>query len=193
MKTLIAYGTYFGATASTAQEIAKILREKGSDVTVTDLKERKVQDISSYDLVVVGSGMRMGNWTGEAEDFLKKFHEDFENKNLALFISSLVPIEEKEGKTSQIARTEKVGIEDKILKYHLKPIMTGIFGGVIDYNKLGFMTHRAMEIGYKSLLQKHGFIETAPGIYDLHDWDLIRSWGKDLAQKARVKENASNP
>jgi len=184
VKTLIAYGTYFGATAATAEEIAKILREKGSDVTVTNLKERKVQDVSSYDLVVVGSGMRMGNWAGEAEDFLKKFHEDFANKKLALFISSLVPIEEKEGKTGQIARTRKIGIEDKILKYHLQPIMTGIFGGIIDYNKLSFLMRKSMEIGYKSLLQKHGFKETAPGVYDLHDWDEIRNWSKDLAQKA---------
>ena len=189
MKALIAYGTYFGATASTAEEIAKILREKGSDVTVTNLKERKLQDISSYDLVVVGSGMRMGNWTDEAEDFLKKFHEDFENKKLALFISSLVPIEEKEGKTSQIARTRKIGIEDKISKYYLKPIMTGIFGGVIDYNKLGFIMRKAMEVGYKSLLIKHGFKETSPGVYDLHDWDEIQNWTKELSQKIEVKQD----
>ena len=128
-KTLIAYGTAFGATARTAEEVARILREKGFDVKVANLKEEKIQDISGYGLVVVGSGLKMGDWVGEAENFLKKFHDNFENKELALFISSLVPIEEKEGKTEQVERTRKVGLENKIRKYNLKPILTGMLAG----------------------------------------------------------------
>jgi flavorubredoxin len=72
LKTIIAYGTRFGATAETAEEIAKVFREEGFDVKVANVKEEKIQDISDYGLVVVGSGMAMDNWTGEAEDFLKK-------------------------------------------------------------------------------------------------------------------------
>jgi menaquinone-dependent protoporphyrinogen IX oxidase len=64
----------------------------------------------------------------------------FENKKLALFISSLKPIEEKEGKTALVAKIRKVELEDKILKYPLKPIITGIFGGVLDYNRISFLT-----------------------------------------------------
>ena len=45
-------------------------------------KEDKVRDILEYRLVVVGSGMALGNWVNEAEDFLEKFQEDFENKKL---------------------------------------------------------------------------------------------------------------
>ena len=71
--------------------------------------------------------------------------------------------------------------------------MTGMFGGIIDYNQLGFMMRKVMEVGYKSLLQKHGFKETAPGVYDLHDWDAIRNWAEALVQKAQGKENGSNP
>ena len=149
LKTLIAYGTYFGATAGTAQEITKILGEEGFEVKAANVKEEKIQDISEYNLVVVGSGMRMGNWTKEAEDFLKKFQKDFENKKLALFISCLKPVEEKEGNTARVARTRKVGLEDKILNYHLKPIATGQFGGIVDYNHMGFLIRKSMEIGYK--------------------------------------------
>lgn len=148
-------------------------------------KEEKVKDIKDYGLVVVGSGMAMGNWVGEAEDFLKKFHQDFENKKLALFISSLKPVEEKAGKTSQVDRTRKIGLEDKILKYHLKPLTLGFFGGVLDYNKMSFLTRKAMEVGYKSQLQKNGFKEVKSGVYDLRNWDEIRSWARELAQKAK--------
>ena len=116
---------------------------------------------------------------------VKKFHKDFENKRLALFISSLKPIEEKIGKTSAITRTRKIGLDDKILKYDLKPLLVGFFGGVLDFNKMGFLTRKAMEGGYKSHLQKQGFKEVEPGVYDLRDWDEIRSWAKELAQKSK--------
>jgi len=184
LKTLIAYGTAFGATARTAEEIAKILQERSFNVKLANLKEEKIENISDYDLIVVGSGTKMGNWVSEAEDFLKEFHKEFENKKLALFISSLKPVEEKEGKAGRVARTRKVGLDDKILKYDLNPISTGMFGGVIDYNRLGFMMRKTMEMGYKSQLIKHGFKETAPNVHDLHDWDEIRGWAGELAQKA---------
>ncbi len=179
------YGTRYGATKTTSEEIAKVLREANFEVKIVNAKEEKVKDISEYSLVVVGSGMAMGNWASEAEDFLKRLQKDFGNKKLALFISSLKPVEEKEGKAALVARIQKIGLEDKILKYHLKPIATGVFGGVIDYNKLNFVIKKGMEIGYRAPLQKHGFKEVEPGVYDLRDWDEIRNWAKELAAKAQ--------
>ena len=103
--------------------------------------------------------MAMGNWASEAEDFIKKFNKELENKKFALFISSLKPVEEKMGKSDRVARTRKIGLDDKILKYNLKPILVGFFGGVLDFNKMGFLTRKAVEVGYKSQLQKQGFKE----------------------------------
>ncbi len=186
MKSLIVYATRYGATKGTAEEIARILREEDFDVKLVNAKEEKVKDIIEYDLVIVGSGMSMGNWSSEAEDFVKKFQKDFENKELALFISSLKPIEEKQGKTDLVARIRKIGLEDKIAKYNLKPVATGIFGGVLDYNKMNFLIRKGMEVGYKSALQKYGFKEVEPGVYDLRNWDEIRDWAKEVARKAQA-------
>ena len=185
MKSLIAYATRYGATKGTSEEIARIMEEENIDAKIADLKEEKIKDISEYDLVVVGSTMAMGNWASEAEDFVRRFQEDFGSKKLALFISSLKPIEEKQGKTDLVAKIQKVGLDDKITKYNLKPIATAIFGGVVDYNKMNFLIRKGMEIGYKSPLLKHGFEEVEPGVYDLRDWDEIRSWANDLAKKAQ--------
>ena len=74
MKTLIAYATRYGATTGTSEEIAKVLIEEGFDVKVVNLKEEKIRDISEYDLIIVGSGMQMGKWTSESDDFLRRFH-----------------------------------------------------------------------------------------------------------------------
>jgi menaquinone-dependent protoporphyrinogen IX oxidase len=76
-------------------------------------------------------------------------------------------------------------LDDKISKYGLKPVMTGLFGGILDYNKMGWMARKGMEIAFKSRLQNGGFKESEPGVYDLRDWDKIRSWARELAQKAR--------
>ena len=35
--------------------------------------------------------------------------------------------------------------DDKILKYHLKPISIGLSGGILDYNKMSFLARKAME------------------------------------------------
>ncbi|HLN88745.1 MAG TPA: flavodoxin domain-containing protein [Candidatus Binatia bacterium] len=185
MKALIAYGTRFGATAGTAQEIAKVLGEEGLEVKVADLRTEKIDDLSGYGLVVIGNGLSMGNWASETEDFVKKSRMAFEGKKLALFVSSLKPVEEKEGRTAAVARIRKVGVDDKILKYHLKPISVGIFGGVVNYNKIGFLMRKGMEIGYKSALKKHGFKEVEAGVYDLRDWNEIRGWAQELSKKSK--------
>ena len=185
MKALIFYGTRHGATKETSEEIAKILREENFDVKVVNAQEEKVKDISEYELVAVGSGISCNKWVNEAEDFLKKFNKEFEHKKLALFVSSVKTIAEKEGNTEEVAKIRKAALEDKVSKYCLKPVSMGFFGGVIDFNRMGFLTRKGMEAAFKLPLQKHGFKETEPGAYDLHDWDEIRSWAKELAKKSQ--------
>ena len=182
---LIVYGTSFGATKGTSEEIARILREENFDIKIVDVQEEKVKDISEYELIIVGSSLANCRWNSQAEDFLKKFHKELEQKKLALFVSSVAAIAEREGNTEEIAKTRKIAIEDKVSKYDLKPIMTALFGGILNYNKMGFMTRKGMEIAFKSRLQNNGFKEAEPGVYDLRDWDKIRSWTRELAKKVQ--------
>jgi menaquinone-dependent protoporphyrinogen IX oxidase len=57
-KALIVYGTRYGATEMTSNEIADVFRKEGLDVKVVNLKDEKVKDISEYELVTVGSGIQ---------------------------------------------------------------------------------------------------------------------------------------
>lgn len=184
VRTLIAYGTRYGATAGTSEEIAGILREEGYDVKVANLKQEKVNDISGYDLVLVGSGIPMGMWASEADGFLRRFHEELEKKKLALFASTMKTMAEREGKTEQVANTRKKALEDKVAQYSLHPIALGLFGGVVDFNRMGFLTKMAMGLA-RPALEKDGFKEVKPGLYDLRDWEEIRSWTRELANLAR--------
>jgi menaquinone-dependent protoporphyrinogen IX oxidase len=182
---LIVYGTSFGATKGTSEEIARVLQKENFDVKVVNVKDEKVKDISEYGLIVVGSSLANCRWNSGAEDFLKKFHNEFECKKLALFVSSVAPIAEREGNTEEVAKERKIALEDKVSKYNLKPIAMGLFGGILNYNKMGFLARKGMEIAFKTRLQNTGFKEVEPGVYDLRDWDAIRSWAMELAQRSR--------
>ena len=114
MKTLIVYGTRYGATAEASEEIAKVLREAGFDVKVMNAKEKNIKDLSEYELVVIGSGLQINKWTSEAEDFLKKFQKDLAQKKVALFVSSaFVPLQRQQGKTAEVERARKKYLDEK--------------------------------------------------------------------------------
>jgi menaquinone-dependent protoporphyrinogen oxidase len=184
MKVLIVYATRYGATAGTSEEIAKTLHKEGFEVRVANAKEEKVKDISEYALVVVGSGIQMGKWTSEADGFLNRFEKELGQKKLALFVSSMKTVSEREGKTDDVTKSRKATLDDKVAKYNLHPIALGFFGGVIDFNKMNFLFRKTMAF-LKPQLEKNGFKEVRPGLYDLRNWDEIRSWARELAARAR--------
>ncbi len=185
MKTLIVYGTRYGATEGTSEEIGKILREEGFDVTVINAKKEKIKSISEFDLIILGTGLQMGRWTGEAEDFLKKFKTQLETKKFAIFVSTMKSVPEREGDAKGLADTRKWDLDDKIAKWQLHPISAGFFGGVIDFNKMNFIARRAFG-SIRKKLEAAGFKESQPGVYDLRNWEEIRGWTRELAQKARA-------
>ena len=179
-KSLIVYGTRYGATASTSEEIAATLRKEGIEVQVVNAKEQKVKDISQYSLVIIGSGIQINKWTGEPEDFLKKFQKELATKKVALFVSSgAQAIAEHEGKHEEIERGKKKYLQDKAAKYNLQPVALGLFGGVYDFNKWPWWAGKAKPI-VKQQLEAAGFKETN-GIYDTRDWNAIRNYARELS------------
>jgi menaquinone-dependent protoporphyrinogen oxidase len=184
MKSLIVYGTRYGATAGTSEEIARVLRDKGFDVRVVNAKEEKVDDISEYELIIVGSGMKIDRWTKEPEKFLKKFRKELVKKKVAIFVSSGVQaIYEHEGNTDSMERAWRKYLEEKAEKYSLNPIAMAIFGGVLNFNKMSWMTRKTVGQLWRKF-EEAGF-EKKDGIYDTRDWEALRNWTKELVQKVR--------
>ena len=185
LKTLIAYCTRYGATASTSEEIAKILRGEGFEVDVIFLKKDKVKDITKYDLVIIGAGMQVMRWCGESEKFLNKFQEKLREKNTAIFVSSGTrAVFEYDGDTETMEKEWSKNLTEKAEKYSLSPVSIAMFGGVWDYNKMGFVWKKTMG-PFKMKLQEAGFEEIEPGRYDTRNWEEIRQWAMDLVQKVR--------
>jgi|Deesub1362A_J573_1020465.scaffolds.fasta_scaffold00107_34 menaquinone-dependent protoporphyrinogen oxidase len=89
-RTLIAFGTRYGATAEVAQEIAGILQEiYHLEVDLVDLSSRDIKNLQLYNNIIVGSGIKMGRWTGKARRLLQQFHKKCpQGKKLAVFVCS---------------------------------------------------------------------------------------------------------
>jgi menaquinone-dependent protoporphyrinogen oxidase len=183
-KALIVYGTRYGATARTSEEIAEVLRQEGFDVRVVNVKEDKVRDITEYELVIVGSGIQINKWTKEPEKFLKKFQNELAKKKVALFVccGSTEPLDEKEDKNKSIENARTKYLEEKAAEYNLQPVALGLFGGVYNFNKMSWFFRKTMS-AIKPKLEEAGFKETEPGVYDTRDLNAIRSWAKELTQK----------
>jgi menaquinone-dependent protoporphyrinogen IX oxidase len=130
-KTLIAYQTKGGATAESAQKIAEVLRSKFQlGVDLVDLKEQKVLDLSQYQNIVVGGGVRGGRSYGKTLKFLEN---DFSGKKVAFYVSSSWA-----GTPGSYENAKVKFVEKTLAKYpKLNIVSTEAFGGRIKYfNKL---------------------------------------------------------
>jgi menaquinone-dependent protoporphyrinogen oxidase len=184
-KALIVYGTRLGTTASTSEDIAKVLREEGLEVRVVDAKKEKVKDTAGYDLVLVGSGIAMGKWTGESEDFLKRCRGELAGKNVALFVSCGSASPSPTAKPEAVAQAKKNYLDDKAVQYGLSPVALGFFGAAYDYNNMPWWASMFMNAAKKDFVAS-GAKETKPGLYDSRDWNAIHAWARDLATKVRT-------
>lgn len=182
-KALIVFGTRYGITANTSDVIADTLRQVGFEVRIVNAKKDKVQSISEFDLVIVGSGIQMGRWTKEPESFLKKFQNELSKKKVALFVScgSANPLSEGEQKSKEMDDAKRKYLKDKAVEYKVNPVALGFFGGCYDFNKMSWFFRKTMS-SVKPKLESAGYKESKAGLYDLRDLDAIRSWAREVAK-----------
>ena len=84
MKTVIFYSSKGGCSKECSEILARNMGEK--DVTLVDLSSHTVPDISSFDLVVLGGGVRFGKFYKPMVDFLGKHSAEIEKKPHVLFL-----------------------------------------------------------------------------------------------------------
>jgi menaquinone-dependent protoporphyrinogen oxidase len=183
-KALIVYGTRYGATADTSEIVADTLRQQGFEVKVVDAKKDKVKNIGEFDLIIVGSGIQMGKWTKEPEEFLKRFQTELSKKKLAIFVScgGANPLSEGEQKRKEMTDAKRKYLEDKAVEYKVKPVALGFFAGCYDFNKMSWFFRKTLS-SVKPKLESAGYKESKAGLYDLRDLDAISEWARELAKK----------
>jgi menaquinone-dependent protoporphyrinogen oxidase len=124
-KTLVAYETKGGATEEAARKLADTLRSKYQlEVDLVDLKEQKVPDLTQYQNVVIGGGVRADKVYDKALKFLEN---DLSGKHVAFFVSSA-----EAGTLGSYEKAKVKFVENTLANYpKIKPVATEAFGGRI--------------------------------------------------------------
>ncbi len=117
-KTLIAYATRGGTTEDYAKAISAVLRDEFKmQADLVNLKKSRNPDLTQYQNIIVGAGIKMFKMHKEGAPFLKK---DFGEKNVGIFLSSLEPRDEAIKKYVDVILQKNSS---------LKPIAVEVFGG----------------------------------------------------------------
>lgn len=168
---LIAFGTRYGATGDTAAAIAAVLKKKHKLVSdIWDLKDyRSCPDLSDYQYVIIGSGIKYGKWTENTEKYLEN---DFTGKKVAVYISSSYA-----GETETYDYAKKNFLENVVAKHsNVNPIATEAFGGRIPLTQIP-------KIWTLRILQRIPTFQK-----DNRDWEKIEKWAERVG-KLFTEEN----
>ena len=160
MKILIAYATKAGSTAEVAAEIGRVMENKGGcQVDVHPVG--KLEGVSGYDAVIIGSAIRAGKWLPEATKFVEKHRDALSRVPVAFFTVCLTLSED----TEENRRTVAAYLDP--VREMVQPVDVGLFAGVMDSSKLPFILRLMM----KKMKASEG---------DFRDWEAIRAWASQV-------------
>lgn len=157
MKVLVSAASKHGATAGIADAIGSTLMTRGFEVMVKE--PGHVEEVHTFDAIVVGSAVYAGHWMKPAIELTERFAERFPGKPVWLFSSG--PLGDPPKPTE-----DPVDVAE-VMK------LTGarehrVFAGKLDKAMLSF-PERAI-VG--ALRAPYG---------DFRDWDEIRGWAEEIA------------
>jgi menaquinone-dependent protoporphyrinogen IX oxidase len=180
-RVAITFTSEYGYIAEIAQEMAKILADKGIFTDIVNLKKIRRNSwpmVEAYDGILIGSNQ--GFWT-----FLKKQSNDFLRENIHRLI--------EKGITTGIFMSDPndlpsiinpelatVALENEIVKkYGFKPSICGKFGPVIDLSKSSTIKSEMksnLRSFAKSFSRKTGIVFNMKGYNDFRDWNRIHEF-----------------
>lgn len=168
-KVLVAYATQYGATKEIAEKIGEGLHQAGLAVDV--LPVDKVQNLASYQAVVLGSGIYAGQWNKTAAAFLRSNEKILAGRPLWLFTSGPTG----EGDPVQLMKCRLPASIEPIAD-RIQARDKAVFHGYINPDKLNSF----MKWFLKNIIK-------AP-FGDFRDWDAIAAWTKTVSSALKEAE-----
>ena len=158
-RVLVAYATKHNSTSEIAVAIGEVLR-KSALLSVDVEPVENVTSIASYDAVVLGSAVYMGQWQPAAAEFLKKHEQELAQRSVWLFSSG--PIGEGDPKALLKGWVFPEALQP--IADHIKPHNIVLFHGKLEREWLTLFERAAVR-----------FVGAHPG--DSRDWNMIRTLG----------------
>ena len=185
LRVLIAYASRFGSTSEISQEIGDILRQENFTVDLIDLKGNsgKIPNLTDYEGVLVGSGIRMGRWTKEGLNFLEKNRKELNQKHLGLFVSS-----GEAANPQTYEKAKKKYLEEILRKMGLlqSDVMIEAFGGVFDLSASNHYSFFEKKMLKRIATSSAGFVVQDGKMNDFRNWQLIREWATAFGDQIKT-------
>lgn len=161
-KVLVTYDSKLGSTAEVANFMGSVLSEQGAWVAVKPLSQ--VNDLETYDRVIIGSAIRYDRWLPDATAFVKKHKTALSNLPVSFFFTCLTL-----AKPTPEALRKADGYADKLrsIAPEVKPLTVVGFAGVLQFSRIPFPARFALKLLSIATGVKEG---------DYRDWDAIRLW-----------------
>lgn len=162
-KVLVTYATKCGATAEIAERVGQVLTDAGLSTVVQSVDG--VDDIHSYDAVVLGSAVYAGQWRKEAAEFLADNEQSLAERPVWLFSSGPTG----EGDPETLLKGWTFPDAQRSIAGRIHPRDIALFGGKLDTAKLS-LPERILIKGIK-----------AP-VGDFRDWRMIETWAREIVE-----------
>ncbi len=177
-KVLVTYDSKLGSTAEVAKFMGSVLSEHGVSTAVKPLSD--VDDLETYDRVIIGSAIRYDRWLPDATAFVKGNRTTLSNVKVSFFFTCLTL-----AKPTPAARLKAEGYADKLraLAPEVKPVTVGGFAGVLQFARTPWPARFALEVLSIATGVKEG---------DYRDWEAIRSWTLSQLEPKAVDLNNRN-
>jgi menaquinone-dependent protoporphyrinogen oxidase len=159
---LVAYATKHGATAEIAEKIGQVLRQAGLSTDV--LPAQRVDDLSPYQAVILGSAIYMGQWRKEAATFLGTNEKALTGRPVWLFSSGPTG----EGDPIQLLKGWRLPKAQQPIADRIRPRDIAVFGGALDPKKM-------------NLFEKWIIKNVKASLGDFRDWNAIDTWAKAIS------------
>jgi len=165
-KVLVIYGTKSGCSAGVAERIGRTLATQGIEVDVVPAE--KAGDPASYAAVVIGSGVRMGQWHEPVRTWVADNAGALKTTLLAFYTVGMTLVTDP-NKTDEVrAYTDLL-----IAETGVKPVDVGLFTGWNTGEGFSFI-ERAIT----------GAMKVPKG--DFRDWAAIEAWTLKVAPRLQV-------
>ena len=166
-RVLIVYDTKYGATRTIANQMQDVLCASGAQVDMSLVK--RIQDISAYDAVILGSAIISEKWRPDMLKFLKAQEGALATKHVAVFIVCGL-LKDDTPENRDIAKKYYI---DKVLQKIplVVPVGNpGLFAGVIDYSVLTPKDEFLLRLLYGKILPEG----------DYRKFDKVTQWTEDI-------------
>ncbi len=162
-KVLVVYATKSGCTTDIAKKIGDTLAEIGASVDVVPAE--KAGGVAGYDAVVVGSGVRMGQWHSSARSWVTANADALKGLPVAFFTCNLTLAQEPEKVDEVRAYTDTL-----IEASGVTPVDIGLFAGWFEPKKFSLVERTVL----KAMKSPQG---------DFRDFSAVGEWAQSAAPK----------